>query len=137
MSALRKTCPTRRVKPFGTVLSGHACMWVDSQPGPLRLEADDCYLLTDARAYRTFNAEGIPEIDRWAFFKANHDADGVVRHGSGPPEKVVIGGVGANRRSRLPEAAPVRCDDAVAGLGFLTIQVIGTGSIYSLPANIF
>jgi AraC-like DNA-binding protein len=77
---------------FGAVLLGHVYLWVDGEPAPIRLEAGDCYLLTDGRAYRTFNAEGIQEVDGTAFFKANRDANGVVRLGDGPPDKVVIGG---------------------------------------------
>jgi AraC-like DNA-binding protein len=77
---------------FGAVLSGRFKLWVDGEPAPIRLEAGDCYLLTDGRPYRTYNAEDIAPADGTAFFNANRDADGVVRLGEAPPDKVVIGG---------------------------------------------
>src|SRR5882762_10758360 len=83
--------PYEHVK-FGAVLSGSFSLWVDGKPAPIRLEAGDCYLLTDGRPYRTFNSDGAAEIDGTAFFIANRDANGVVRLGDGPPDKVVMGG---------------------------------------------
>src|SRR5882757_10285835 len=77
---------------FGAVLSGRFSLWVDGEPAPIRLDTGDCYLLTDGRPYRTFNSEDAPEVDGTAFFTANRDANGVVRLGDSPPDKVVIGG---------------------------------------------
>jgi AraC-like DNA-binding protein len=77
---------------FGAVIAGGFSLRLESEPAPIRLEAGDCYLLTDGRPYRTFNRENEPEIDGTAFFEAARDADGVVRFGQGPPDKVVIGG---------------------------------------------
>jgi len=110
---------------FGAVLSGGFSLWVDGEPAPIRLDAGDCYLLTDGRPYRTFNADDAPEVDGTAFFIANRDAAGVVRLGDGPPDKVVIGGRFTFERegaawlrealppvihitARAPEAAPLR-----------------------------
>ncbi|HWK43494.1 MAG TPA: AraC family transcriptional regulator [Stellaceae bacterium] len=77
---------------FGAVLSGQVRLWVDGDARPLSLEAGDCYLLTDGRPYRTANAEDVPEIDGDLFFATARGADGVVRLGGGPPDKIVIGG---------------------------------------------
>jgi AraC-like DNA-binding protein len=77
---------------FGAVLFGRLKLWVDDQLEPMSLEAGDCYLLTDGRPYRTYNAEDIPELDGTAYFLANRSVEGVVRMGEGPPDKVVIGG---------------------------------------------
>lgn len=79
-----------RIK-FGAVLSGRLELLVDGADKPLRLERGDCYLLTDGRGYRSGMAD-VPEMDGDSFFAAGRDADGTVRFGDGPPDKIVIGG---------------------------------------------
>lgn len=109
---------------IGAVLSGHMRLRVEGWPA-LHLQAGDCYLLTDGRPYRTDNGEDVDEFDGTAFFAAHRSADGVVRLGEGPPDKVVIAGrfifdhvgVGWLRealppaihvKAGTPEAAPLR-----------------------------
>ena len=77
---------------FGAVLSGQFRLSVDDQPEPIILQEGDCYLLTDGRPYRTYNPPDTAEFDGTAYFVANRSADGVVRLGDGPPDKVAIGG---------------------------------------------
>ena len=77
---------------FGAVLCGRLRLWVDGDPEHLDLGPGDCYLLTDGRPYRTSNCDNAAEIDGNAFFAERIDQDGVVRLGSEPPDKIVIGG---------------------------------------------
>jgi hypothetical protein len=66
---------------FGAVLTGGFSLRLEGEPAPIRLEAGDCYLLTDGRPYRTFNGDDEWEVDGTAFFEAARDADGIVRLG--------------------------------------------------------
>jgi AraC-like DNA-binding protein len=117
---------------FGAVLLGGFSLRLEGESVPIRLEAGDCYLLTDGHPYQTFNRETEPEIDGTAFFEAARDAKGFVRLGEGPPDKVVIGGrfvfdcEGAvwlrealprviHIRAGAPQAAPLRATLALLG----------------------
>jgi AraC-like DNA-binding protein len=117
---------------FGAVLTGGFSLWLEGEPAPIRLEAGDCYLLTDGRPYRTFNGDDERDVDGRAFFEAARDADGIVRLGERPPDKVVIGGrfvfdrEGAawlrealphliHIKAGAPQAAPLRATLALLG----------------------
>ena len=117
---------------FGAVLSGHLRLWVDDQPEPFSLEAGDCYLLTDGRPYRTYNAENIAEFDGTAYFVASRSVDGVVRLGESPPDKVVIGGRftfdeegAAWLREALPPVIHIKADTPEAGPLRATLSLLG------------
>jgi AraC-like DNA-binding protein len=117
---------------FGTVLFGHLRLWVDGQREPIRLETGDCYLLTDGRPYRTYNAEDIAEFDGTAYFIANRSIDGVVRLGDSPPDKIVIGGrftfdeQGASwLREALPPIIHIKADAPEASALRDTLVLLG------------
>lgn len=94
---------------FGALLSGTLELCPAQSP-PLRLAAGDCYLLTDGLPYISRTAD-VPPIDGTHYFQEHREPSGTVRFGSGPPEKIVIGGrftfdaVGAEwLRAALPTA---------------------------------
>ena len=117
---------------FGAVLSGHFSLSVDDQPEPIILQEGDCYLLTDGRAYRTYNSPDTAEFDGTAYFAANRSADGVVRLGDGPPDKVVIGGRftfdeegAAWLREALPPVIHIKADAPEAKPLRTTLTLLG------------
>ncbi|MGJ4944933.1 AraC family transcriptional regulator [Bradyrhizobium sp. HKCCYLS1011] len=77
---------------FGAVVEGHGLLHAESAVEPIVLEPGDFYLLTDGRPYRSGDPAKAREIDGDAYFAAYRDADGIVRFGDAPPDKVVIGG---------------------------------------------
>lgn len=83
--------PFEHVK-IGAVLMGELLLWVDGQAQPLELKTGDCYLLTNSQSHRIATAEGLPEREGADFFAQHRDANGVVRFGDGPPDKISIGG---------------------------------------------
>jgi len=83
--------PFEHVK-FSAALLGHLYVQTEGQSEPVRLEAGDCYFHTDGRPYRTYNDTQTAEIDGTRYFGENIDDKGVVRLGTQPPDKVVIGG---------------------------------------------
>jgi AraC-like DNA-binding protein len=118
---------------FGAVLTGRVRLWVEGAAQPLHLEAGDCYLLTDGRPYRTFNAEHVPEIDGDVFFAGSRDADGVVRFGGNPPDKIVVGGSfvfdeegAAWLRGALPPIIHIAAASKAAAPLRATLALLGT-----------
>ncbi|WP_249128661.1 AraC family transcriptional regulator [Bradyrhizobium lablabi] len=75
---------------YGAVVSGSFELCPDGIPS-VRVSAGDCYLLTDDTAYITRTAE-VPPVDGKCFFEAHRRKSGIIRHGDGEPELVVIGG---------------------------------------------
>jgi AraC-like DNA-binding protein len=117
---------------FGAVLFGRFSLWVDGQSAPIHLQAGDCYLLTDGRPYRTYNAEDAIERDGTAFFDAQRGLDGVVRLGEEPPDKIVIGGRftfepdgAAWLRDALPPIIHIAAADAQASSLRATLSLLG------------
>ena len=74
---------------FVAVLRGRFDLQIEEEV-PSRLRRGDCYMLTDGRPYRIFNAD-IAEQDAAALYAADRAADGVVRWGDGPIDTVTIG----------------------------------------------
>ena len=104
-----------RVGPVA--LCGSLSLHVDSEATPIRLKPGDCYLLTNGRPYRTYNAPDVEETDGAAFFASARDGDALVRLGASPSDKVVIGGrfifdpeaIGWFRKA-LPATIHIRAD---------------------------
>lgn len=127
---------------FGALLSGRVRLWIDGDLQPLQLEAGDCYLLTDGRPYRTFNANDVAEIDGDVFFAGARDADGVVRYGGGPPDKIVIGGRfvfdeegAAWLRAALPSTIHIAAASAAAAPLRATLALLSAEAGYGAPGE--
>ncbi|MFI1028359.1 AraC family transcriptional regulator [Streptomyces sp. NPDC020951] len=82
--------PGYRHVRIGAVLSGSAWLAVDGVDTPVHLREGDCYLLADGLPYRlSSDREGEPVDARTVFTST---AACIVRHGSGDPDTVLIGG---------------------------------------------
>ena len=93
---------------FVAVLRGRFDLQIENGTPPTRVRRGDCYMLTNGRPYRIFNAD-VPETDAGTLFSADRRMDGVVRWGDGVADTVTVGSrvifnpVGAAwLRDRLP-----------------------------------
>lgn len=82
--------PAYRHAKFVAVLRGRFDLQVDGETSAIRLRRGDCYVLTDGRAYRIFNAD-VPETEAAMLYAAERGADRVVRWGDGVVDTVTIG----------------------------------------------
>jgi len=75
---------------FVAVIRGRFDLQLEGEVRPTRLRQGDCYILTNGRPYRVFNAS-VPETDATALYSAKRAIDGVVRWGDGIADTVTIG----------------------------------------------
>lgn len=75
---------------FIALLRGRFGLQIEGDANPTSVEEGDCYMLTDGRAYRIFNAN-VPATDAATLYSADRGMDGVVRWGSGVVDTVTVG----------------------------------------------
>jgi hypothetical protein len=75
---------------FVALLHGRFDLQIESDANPTSVGTGDCYMLTDGRAYRIFNAN-VSAADAATLYSADRGVDGVVRWGVGVVDTVTIG----------------------------------------------
>jgi hypothetical protein len=75
---------------FVALLAGRFDLQIEGDANLTSIGKGDCYMLTDGRAYRIFNAK-VPAADAATVYSADRGIDGVVRWGSGVVDTVTIG----------------------------------------------
>jgi hypothetical protein len=75
---------------FVALLCGRFELQIEGDANVTSVGKGDCYMLTDGRPYRIFNAT-VPDTDAATLYSADRRMDGVVRWGGGIVDTVTIG----------------------------------------------